>query len=125
MKVIHSKYSSYTGDDIANTEALILNAQADYQAKVDRYNASVALGSGHARWAKRNLLPAVNTAKDYLKNLQDNYSQMLASTGQLQNIDLVDTALAPVDQAATQTDWTTIGLAVGALVVIVIIVKLL
>lgn len=126
MKIVHSVYSSWTGDDLAALDAQIIQALAKYNELNNSYMASVALGSGHARWAKKNKLPAVNQAKSVLDTLNAQKNTMLSEMGKIQAIDIVDTTVneATTDNEA-KTPWTTIGLAVGALVVIVIIVKVI
>jgi hypothetical protein len=91
--------------------------------------ASVALGSGHARWARSNLLPAVNVAKAYLDGLNKDHEQMLKDVSQQQGVDLTALGTRQVSDAAAAEPapipYTTIALAVGALVVIVLIFKML
>lgn len=116
-------YSSWTGEEFAAIEAQIADAQATYQKYVDEYNWGIENGS--ASYAKRVRLPRVNAAKNVLDTLQSQYENMLSVMGKTQAIDLVDTT---VNEATTDTTteipWGTIGLAVGALIVIVIIAKL-
>lgn len=122
-----SNYSNLTGEDLTSMENKIKVALEDYQAKQERYNASVALGSGHARWAKNNLLPAVNTAKDYWEKLKQTLDEMRKSMQEEQSIDLTNLVVdeAQGEGLENSMPWKTVGLAVGALVVVIIITKVI
>ncbi|MDP3914389.1 MAG: hypothetical protein Q8R96_11720 [Bacteroidota bacterium] len=123
MKVTYSVFSSYDGNDLADLDLQIKNALAIYQQFVDEYNSGMMNGS--SSYAKRVRLPRVNAATAVLDTLNAQKKAMLSDIGQIQGIDLVNTT---TDLAQTEPEneipWTTIGLVIGALVVIVIIVKL-
>lgn len=123
MNVVYNRFSAYTGDDLADIERQIKDAQKVYKERFDRYMASV--NAGHESYAAKNFLPAANEAKAYLDDLQKTHTEMLDSISKNQGIDLTDLAAQQsLDNSQSSIPWTTIGLAVGALIVIVIIVKL-
>ena len=124
MKNNKSLYSSYNGDDLALIEAQIKLASKTYQERFERYMSSI--NAGHESYAKRTFLPAANEAKAYLDGLQLRYESMLSIMGKTQGISIIETTVnEATNETETQTPWRTIGLAVGALVIIVIIVKIL
>lgn len=112
-------FSSLIGDDLNTLQTKINQALADYEEKNNRY-----LASPHTSWAKRNLLPGVNQAKDYLDTLKRTYEEMQSSMSKGQSIDLVDLTMNKAEEnTQTEMPWKTIGLAVGALAIIIVIVK--
>lgn len=121
-EVAKSKYaisSSVIGDDLGTLQTEITRALEDYKEKNSRY-----LASPHSSWARRNLLPGVNQAKEYLETLKRTYEEMQSALSKGQSIDLVDLTMEKAEEnTQTEIPWKTIGLAVGALVVIVVIVK--
>jgi DNA repair exonuclease SbcCD ATPase subunit len=118
---LQEKFSNVTGEDLNNIQEKINQALADYEEKNRRY-----LASPHPSWAKRNLLPGVNQAKDYLETLKRTYEEMQSVISKSQSIDLVDLTMEKADESTQEEiPWTTIGLAIGALVVVVIIVKII
>ena len=122
-KSIYSVCSSYDGNDLAALDAQIIKALATYQQAVDDYN--WGMNYGHVSYAKKERLPLVNSTKAVLDTLNAQKKAMLSDIGQTQGIDIVNTSVATATKdVQTVTPWRTIGLAVGALIIIVIIVKL-
>jgi hypothetical protein len=120
----HSVFSSYTGDDLASLEGQIKEALATYQKYVDEYNWGIQNGS--SSYAKRVRKPRMDAAKSVLDTMNAQKKAMLSDMGQIQGIELVEkTTNIALTEPESETPWKTIGLAVGALVAIVVIVKVL
>jgi len=115
------KYSSITGESLEALSIQISEALKDYEAKNSRYQASP-----HPDWARRNLLPGVNQAKEYLETLKRTYAEMQSAISKGQSIDLVDlTVKEATTDPETEIPWKTIGMAVGAIVLVVVIVEII
>lgn len=125
MEITYSKYSSITGNERETLEAQIVSARANYQKLVDEYN--WGMSDGHPSYAKRVRKPRMDTALEILNNLLAQRDQLNESTGVEQNIDIIKqiTNDTTGENAESGLPWVTIGLAVGALVVIVVIIKVL
>lgn len=121
MKVVHR--SKWTGEDFAAIEAQIADANEVYQKYIDEYNWGIQNGS--ASYAKRARWPRVTAAKTILDTLEQQYENMLSVMGKKQAIDIVDTTIyeATAEQPS-EIPWKTIGLVAGAIILIVIVVKL-
>lgn len=116
-------YSKWTGDDLTSIESQIRDAQLVYQKYVDDYNWGIQYGS--SSYAKRVRKPRVDAAKAVLDTLQAQKQAMLSDMGSEQALSIVDTTVdVALTEPENETPWTTIALAVGALILIVIIVKL-
>lgn len=124
MKVVHSKYSAVTGDELALLDEQIQQAQKEYQRYVDEYNWGMQYGS--PSYAERVRWDRVVAAEQIWNNLKQQREALYSTLSREQSINIIDET---VTQAATETKqeipWKTVGLAVGAIILIVIVVKLL
>lgn len=124
MNIKYSVLSSWTGEDLAAVDEQIRQANEVYLQYVAEYNSGMKNNS--ASYAKRVRLPRAEAAKVVVDNLKQLKKDMLSDMGQIQGIDLVDqTAAKAGKEPESEIPWSTIGMAVGALVVVVIIVKMI
>ena len=132
MKVVYSKYSDFTQADLTAAEQAVTSAYNVYQQRKAEYDYSVS--SGHEGYAKRKRLDPMNEAKAQYDSAVEHYNNILKSIQTGQEITMADTvagALKP-QSAASQTtaqttaiNWKLIGLAAGAVVLVIIIFKVL
>ncbi len=124
MKNPKRKFSDFTDYDIAEIEQKIAEARENYEYWQARFDYSVR--QGHEGYAKRNHLPSLNQAKDYLETLQKQQAAMLASMEQEDSLRLTQVAIDATNNSEPEPlPWGTIGLAIGAIVLIVIVYKVI
>ena len=127
MRTTYSKYSSITGSesDLVALDAQIETARANYE----KFRADYiwGLSNGSTKYAENTRKPRMESAEEILNKLKAQRKQLLENLGIEQNIDIVKKISNDTtgENAKSGLPWATIGLAVGALVVIVIIVKVL
>jgi hypothetical protein len=122
MIAYYSNVSRWTGDDLASIEAQIKNAQAEYQRYLEEYNTGMRTGS--TSYAKRVRWPRVEKAQQVLDTLNKQKQEMLSSMSKEQSIAIVDTTVEEATKPETNSfPWVTLGVAVAALILIVVIVK--
>lgn len=126
-----SKYSDFTQADLTAAEKAVTAAYEVYQQRKAEYDYSISVG--HEGYAKRKRLDPMNEAQAQYENAVKHYNNILKSIQTGQEITIADTvagALVPGQStgATTQSgsvNWKLIGLAIGAVVLIIIIFKVL
>jgi hypothetical protein len=131
MNVAYSKYSDFTQADLTAAEQAVTAAYGVYQQRKAEYDYSIEVG--HEGYAKRKRLDPLNESKLQYENAVQHYNNILKSIQTGQEISIADTvagSLIPGTSTAETTqagsvNWKLIGLAVGAVVLVIIIFKVL
>ncbi len=130
MKVAYSKYSDFTETDLLAAEQAVTSAQKYLSERKDAYQRAIeSAGEG---WAKRKKLPLVEEAQKQLNGAVEYYNKLISTIQSGQEIKIADTVAtsltAQPETSATATgtiNWKLIGLAIGAVVLIIVIFKFL
>ena len=119
-------YSDFTEAQLATLAALdakIAQATEDYFFYLDQYNWGMQYGS--SSYAKKERWPRVVAAQQVLDALNEQKRAILASEADGQNLGLTDII---IDKSTEPEDnslpWPTIGIAVGAVLLIVAVYKM-
>lgn len=128
MKVVYNRFSDFTQNDLQAAEQAVVDAQMYWNERKEAYErAVITAGEG---WAKRNKLPLVEQAEKQLKTAQEYYSNVLSALQTGQEIEITgsvaSTLTSPSNAPETsKINWSLIGLAAGAIILLIVILKVL
>ncbi|MGQ8335656.1 hypothetical protein ACUNWD_03840 [Sunxiuqinia sp. A32] len=123
MKTVN-KYSNFTGDDLIDAEARLNEAKAVYD---EWYPNIIRWQAEKEGWASRTgKFDAWNRIVKAKEDAQKDYDFIVKALGEEQGISLVDKIQDErFDPDRNSFPWTNVGMAVGAVIIIVIIYKII
>lgn len=126
---MYSKFSDFTQDDLEEARLNVADAQAFLTDRKLAYErAVISAGSG---WAKRKKLPLVEEAQKLLNQAIENYDRIQNAIQANQEIAITDGIAGQylltdaTEETGNQIPWSTIGIGIGALVLVIVILKVL
>lgn len=118
------KISSMTGESIAALDAQIAEAQKNYQKMLADYNWGMTDTKASRSYAERVRWPRVESAKQIVDSLISQKDSILKNMQTQQGIDIAGQIATNVtSESESSMPWGIIGLAVGAIILIIIVIK--